>query len=153
AADESTLDRVHELVQRTTQFNTTTRRRSPAELAELLADPAYDCRITSLRDRFGDLGVVGVVIAHREGTRLTFDSVIMSCRAMGFGLELAMIASALEAAGDWETAVGVYAPTDRNGPCAQVFASAGFAAMSPEEWLLTRDAASPVPVPEWLDVR
>jgi FkbH-like protein len=53
------LTRIHELLQRTNQFNTTTQRRTPAELRAALDDPQFSISVCSLGDRFGELGIVG----------------------------------------------------------------------------------------------
>ena len=46
---------------------------------------------------------------------VAFDSVVVSCQAMGFGLEYLMLCGALDAAWPWERAIGRFAPTTRNG--------------------------------------
>jgi predicted enzyme involved in methoxymalonyl-ACP biosynthesis len=56
------LDRLLELVQRTNQFNTTTRRRTTSEIKDLLSAEDKRVYVASLRDRFGALGVVAVAI-------------------------------------------------------------------------------------------
>ena len=86
------LDRVTELIQRTNQFNTTTIRYTRSDLQKFLESPAHAVYVADLADKFGKLGLVGVVIAVREDSGVTFDSFVMSCRAMGFGLEGLMLA-------------------------------------------------------------
>ncbi len=130
------MSRLLELVQRTNQFNTTTRRRSAAELAELLASETHEIFVASLADRFGDLGVVAVVIlAHGAAGDVEIDSFIMSCRAMGFGLEqlaLAEITSRLDA----PRYTARFIPTDRNGPAAGLYPAHGFRETEPGLWTL-----------------
>ena len=149
-ARESDLERLLELVQRTNQFNTTTRRRSRAEVRALLTSADHDVTVSSLRDRFGDLGVVAVVVTdYSQPSVAEIDSFVMSCRAMGFGLEYLLLneltSSKTELA--WR---GRFIPTDRNGPASGMFATAGFgqAADDEELWTLTTDAARPER-PEW----
>ncbi len=96
-ARRTDLDRVHELVARTSQFNTTTQRRSRAELVDFLEAPGRAVYVASLSDKFGELGMVGVVLVIRKETELVFDSVIMSCRAMGFGLETVLLRAVIDA--------------------------------------------------------
>jgi FkbH-like protein len=143
--------RVLELVQRTNQFNTTTRRRSAAEIDELLVNPRFALHAGSLKDRFGDLGIVALAIFDRE--ERSIDSVIMSCRAMGFGLELALMRAVLDAEGDGPT-YARFIPTDRNAPAADLFERAGFhrdgqGRDGAETWILLADAPRPE-VPSWL---
>lgn len=151
AARRDDLPRVHELLARTNQFNTTTRRRSEPELRELLASDRHGIYVASLDDKFGALGLVGVVIVERDGDVAAFDSVVMSCRAMGFGLEYAMLRGALDAEAPWSHAVGRYIPTQRNDPCSELFSSAGFRRRGEQEWELSPGEDWPSP-PEWLSV-
>ncbi len=135
-ASRDDLPRLLELIQRTNQFNTTTRRRSGAEVKALLASPAHDAFVASLGDRFGDLGVVAVVItAHRPEGEVEIDSFIMSCRAMGFGLEqlvLAEVTSRLDAS----LVTAPFIPTERNHPAAGLYRSHGFVEAAPGLWTL-----------------
>lgn len=148
-AAEHHLDRVHELVDRTNQFNTTTIRRSRAELAALIADPDWQVYVGTLADKFGRLGIVGVSIVHRDGDQLIFDSVIMSCRAMGFGFERVLLRGPIDAQTGCRAAIGRYRPTERNRPCAALFSDAGFAASEDGEWRLDLGGALPE-IPDWL---
>src|SRR5206468_2096228 len=81
------LDRVAELIQRTNQFNTTTVRHGKPRLQAFLDDANTAVYVASLADKFGAIGLVGVVIVERRGGDRVFESFVMSCRAMGFGLE------------------------------------------------------------------
>jgi FkbH-like protein len=145
-AASSDLARVLELIERTNQFNTTTRRRTAAQVRELLDSPDWLVYVASLRDRFGDLGVVAVAIFDK--TERVFDSVIMSCRAMGFGVEFAVLRAVLDAAGPGAVR-GLFVPTNRNGPAAEFFAQAQFQAEADGTWVLPPSASGPQ-VPPWL---
>ncbi len=151
SARDADLGRVHELLARTNQFNTTTRRRSEPELRQLLGSDRHGVYVASLEDKFGALGLVGVTIVERIEDRLEFDSVVMSCRAMGFGLEYAMLREALDAEAPWGQAVGRYVATSRNEPCSELFPSAGFRPQGEGQWALSPDDRGPSP-PEWLAV-
>ena len=107
--------------------------------------------VAELADRFGDLGLVGVVITERQRDELLFDSVVMSCRAMGFGLERLLVAGPLSDQTGWVSARGYFIPTSRNEPASSFFSDAGFHECSPGEWQLYASAPVP-PVPEWLTV-
>jgi FkbH-like protein len=89
AITSRTLDRAHQMLQKTNQFNVTTRRHSRADLERLLDDGALGLTIT-VADRFGDQGIVGLAIATRSGPRAEIDSFLLSCRALGRGAELAL---------------------------------------------------------------
>lgn len=111
------LARVAQLTQRTNQFNFTSRRRSEAEIRALL-DSGARCLVTAVRDRFGDYGDVGVVIYTTEGDRCTVDTLLLSCRALGKGVEHRMVAELARRAvlEGISTITFEYRPTDRNEP-------------------------------------
>jgi FkbH-like protein len=146
AAVAADLPRVTELIERTNQFNTTTRRWTPAEVKNLLSHPGKQFHVAQLKDRFGDLGVVAIAVFDTAGR--VFDAVIMSCRAIGFGLELALLRAAMDTAGAGPFR-GLFIPTDRNGPAAQLFAEAGFSHEAGDSWVLPPDATGPL-APPWL---
>jgi FkbH-like protein len=101
-ATTAELARVAQLTQKTNQFNLTTQRLSEAELRAMAADPARAVFSLSVRDRFGALGLVGVLIARLEGDEGRIDNFLMSCRALGRRLELAMAEHCIDAlARDW----------------------------------------------------
>jgi FkbH-like protein len=143
-ADEADLERVLELVQRTNQFNTTTRRYSRSELMAMLESDDHQLVVAGLRDRFGDLGVVGVIIVdYSQRGFAEIDSFVMSCRAMGFGLEYLLL-SELTSARPELVWTGRFIQTDRNGPAAELFGGAGFTRGSDGElWTLAPEAERP----------
>ena len=148
-ADARDMPRLLELIQRTNQFNTTTRRRSAAEIGALLDSDGHELFVASLGDRFGDLGVVAVVIAARlPGGEVEIDSFIMSCRAMGFGLEQYVLAEITErlAAPRY---LAPFIPSARNGPAAGLYPANGFT--EGEQGLWTLDAAERPARPPWFE--
>jgi FkbH-like protein len=150
-AAASDLDRIHELTQRTNQFNTTTIRYTPIELASLVTDPLGRVRIATLKDRFGDFGLVGVVIARRTDRQVQLESVVMSCRAMGFEVERAMIEMLLSAEHEWDEAIGSIRPTERNAPCQDLYHRLGFHRVDDEHWSLPIGKLNH-DLPSWLTV-
>lgn len=88
--EASQLDRVAQLTQRTNQFNFTTRRRSDSEIRQLAA-AGLECRAVTVRDRFGDYGLVGVLIFGSSGNVLQIDTFLLSCRVLGRGVEHQMM--------------------------------------------------------------
>lgn len=124
----ATLQRVTQLVNKTNQFNLTTRRYAEPELGQRAEDPAWWCRWFALEDRFGDHGLVGVVLARQEGARLDVDTWLMSCRVLGRGLERFMCACLLAAAAERgaTTVRGEYIPTAKNELVRELYPSLGF---------------------------
>ena len=85
------LARVAQLTQRTNQFNFTGIRRTEAEIAALLQN-GFECLTVEVSDRFGDYGLVGAMIFSIAAGELTVDSFLLSCRALGRGVEHRMLA-------------------------------------------------------------
>ncbi len=124
----SELTRVTQLVNKTNQFNLTTIRRSESEIAELVADPDSIVLAYAADDRFGEYGIIGVVIVRRDGDAWRLDTVLMSCRVLGRGVETAMLAdtiSLLRASSD-VIVHGRYTATDRNAMVADLLATHEF---------------------------
>ncbi|HEY2006808.1 MAG TPA: HAD-IIIC family phosphatase, partial [Solirubrobacteraceae bacterium] len=111
------LPRVSQLTQRTNQFNCTTIRRSEAEIQRLLSE-GFQCLTVSVSDRFGDYGLVGAVLYETQPDALVVDSFMLSCRALGRGVEHAILQRLGELAEQSGLArVDVrFAPTPKNAP-------------------------------------
>jgi len=126
-AGEADLARVHQLFTKTNQFNLTTRRYSPADIERFLEDDRWDLTIASLRDRFGDLGVIALYLVGREGDCVEIDSFVMSCRALGRDAETALMNRLKERhAGGSARIRASYIPTARNAPAREFLARQGF---------------------------
>jgi len=141
--DKSQMERVHELVSRTNQFNTTTQRYSKSQLQEFVNRDDANVYTATLGDSFGSLGLVAVVIVFYKADFIEVDSFIMSCRAMGFGLENQLIfdlKKEIEASSISSRNIkGLFYPTDRNSPCANLYANNRFVSASENEWVLASD--------------
>jgi FkbH-like protein len=120
--------RVHQLINKTNQFNLTTRRHSEEELRRMMA--ADDTEIVTLRleDRFGDLGLIAIGIVRVDGVTAEVDTLLMSCRVMNRGVEDALLHELGQraAALGGKALVGAYLPTKRNTPVATFFPDRGF---------------------------
>lgn len=139
------LDRIVELINRTNQFNTTAARTSMAEMT----DPNVPRHIIAAqaRDRFGDMGIVGVlVVSGADSPEITH--FVLSCRVFGFRIETAMLQSAL-AYFEKRTLRAKLVTTPVNGPCRDVYAENRFK-FDGEGWVSTN--AAPELVPDWLTI-
>jgi FkbH-like protein len=85
--DSSTLARVAQLVNKTNQFNLTTKRYSEAQIQALAASPDTWVGRFSLKDRFGDHGLIAVVILRFADTDAIIDTWVMSCRVFARQME------------------------------------------------------------------
>jgi FkbH-like protein/FkbM family methyltransferase len=92
-ATEDQLSRVSQLTFRTNQFNFTTIRRSPSEIREFLKREDAGCLAVRVADRFGDYGLVGVVLYEAEAIRLKVDTFLLSCRVLGRAVEHTVLSS------------------------------------------------------------
>src|SRR5437763_13308899 len=119
-ASAVSLSRGSQLTQKTNQSNQTPRRYSEQAVRALAGDPCARVYEARVRDRFGDSGLVGVAIARAAGGAWEVDSLLLSCRVIGRGVETAMLA---RLAGDARAAgakrlTGWFLPTRRNAPAA-----------------------------------
>ena len=89
-ADEADYERLAQLSIRTNQFNTTTLRLTTQEVAEYATTPGMSAHIARVRDRFGDYGLVGAMLAREEEGRYRVDGMFLSCRALGRSVEYRM---------------------------------------------------------------
>lgn len=87
------VERISQLSFRTNQFNTTAVRRSSSQISTLLTGPHGRVLTVGVKDRFGDYGLSGAVFARQEKTDLVIDSLFLSCRVLGRGVEHRMIAA------------------------------------------------------------
>ncbi|MGH9612060.1 MAG: HAD-IIIC family phosphatase, partial [Bryobacteraceae bacterium] len=85
------LPRVAQLTQRTNQMNFTAVRRSDGEIRALI-EQGWECITVDASDRFGDYGLVGVIMLRRRAEVLVIDTFLLSCRALGRGIEHRMMA-------------------------------------------------------------
>lgn len=81
------LDRSVQLSLRTNQFNMNGIRRTAEEVTLRLRQPSSYNRVVEVSDRFGDYGLVGLLLGHEDGNALMLDTFLMSCRVLGRGVE------------------------------------------------------------------
>jgi FkbH-like protein len=136
----ATLERSVQLIHRSNQFNLTTRRHSNADVLRMMEDPAWLTRTVSLRDRFGDHGLISVLLARAEGDALVIDTWLMSCRVLKRGVECFVLNHLVEAAAGLGLGrlVGDYIPTAKNALVRDHYAALGFAQAGGDESGRTR---------------
>jgi FkbH-like protein len=153
------LPRVHQLFTKTNQFNLTTQRYTPSEVERFIASPICELWVVRGRDRFGDLGAIGVVLLRRDGRVVYIDSFLMSCRAMGRGIETAIMNHVkhrlLDEPGHLELR-GRYVPTAKNKPVETFYEDQGFRLLDRREtgeklYVLRRIDTREIPC-EWIEV-
>jgi FkbH-like protein len=138
------LSRIAQLIQRSNQFNLTTRRLSETECRKVMEHPAEHPAFTiNLRDTFGDFGLINVVILAVRGETLEIDTFLMSCRVLQRGVEQLAMNRIFALAGELGLARvrGRYLPTAKNAMVKDFYRQFGFTLASEgedgsAEWLL-----------------
>jgi len=110
------LDRTTQLVNKTNQFNLTTKRMETAEVQSFVKDNKKFIRCIRVLDRFGDYGLVGTIVARIDNNIAYIDNLLMSCRVLGRGIETAFISTVLEELGTMgiEQVFGAFIPSPKN---------------------------------------
>lgn len=131
---ESDLARATELTFRTNQFNLTGRRVNEAEFRTLLLQEDVSCFGVRVRDRFGDYGLVGLVLAEPAGDNLRVPVMLLSCRSLGRGVEYRMVAwlGRLARERGARQVVLDCVPTERNNPAREFLHKLGEVQTAPD---------------------
>ncbi len=125
--DAGTFARVHQLCQKTNQYNLTTIRYTEDELRRMMDDPAIAIRWYRLEDRYGKLGIVGVGVVKSEQDGAVIETFLMSCRVMNRGVEDAMLADLMSQLAPYVgTVQAEYRPTAKNAMVRDFFPRRGF---------------------------
>jgi len=129
AFDELNLPRIVQLINKTNQFNLTTRRATAADAVNWMRDGNCYTQAMRLRDRFGDSGITGILVALHEGDVVRIDNWLMSCRVLGRRIENAMLASVMDFANHVgaRAIAGEYVPTAKNEQVKDLYDRLGFA--------------------------
>jgi FkbH-like protein len=128
--DETGRSRIEQLINKSNQFNLTTRRYTHADLALMETAPDYFTMQVRLADALGDNGMISVVICRAAAEdQWEIDTWLMSCRVLGRGVEQMVLRELLEhaAARGIRQLIGVYRPTGRNKLVEQHYSKLGFA--------------------------
>ncbi|MFV0413267.1 MAG: HAD-IIIC family phosphatase [Oscillospiraceae bacterium] len=122
------VERVTQLINKTNQFNFTTRRYTAAETTACMQSPAYITLAGRLVDKFGDNGLTAAIIGHINGTNLDIDLWIMSCRVFKRHFEYAMFDELVRlcAGQGVKTITGRWLPTAKNLLIKDFYATIGF---------------------------
>jgi len=126
------VPRIAQLINKSNQFNLTTRRRTEGEVAALVDDPARPAFSVRLADRFGDHGLIAVVITEHRGETLEVDTWLMSCRVLKRQVEDLVLNEIVRLARkrDCQRIIGRYVPSPKNQMVSTLFPDLGFAPAS-----------------------
>ena len=145
--------RITQLINKSNQFNLTTRRYTESEVLAFEEASSGLTLQVRLIDRFGDNGMISVVVCRADGADWLIDTWLMSCRVLNRSLEQTMlnhlVSRAREAGA--RALIGEYLRTDRNGMVKDHYARLGFTPLEVEDhrslWRLEIDSFVPVGTP------
>ena len=156
-ASNETLVRVAQLTQKTNQFNLTTRRYSEQQIAELVTSVDWRVYTASVTDRFGDNGLVSVIITRDSDEVCDIDTFLMSCRVVGRTVETAILSFLAQSAlsRGMKRLQGWYIPTKKNELVKDFYRVHHFE-MQPEHngrslWSIDLEKTS-IACPEWISL-
>ena len=129
------LDRITQLINKTNQFNLTTKRVNFGEIEKISADPSFITLYATLDDKFGSNGIVSVLIGETIGKELHIRIWVMSCRVLKRDLEMAILDRLIEEArsAGIEKLIGYYFPTAKNDIVSELYKLLGFSKVSEDE--------------------
>lgn len=132
------MSRIAQLTNKSNQFNLTTKRYSQSEIEEVAEDPKHITLYGKLGDKFGDNGVVSIVIGRIDGDNndeLHMELWLMSCRVLKRDMEYAMMDELVEKAqaAGIKKIIGYYYPTAKNAMVKDFYALQGFEKISEDE--------------------
>ena len=129
------MARIAQLTNKSNQFNLTTRRYSQADIENMAQDESCITLYGKLEDKFGDNGVVSVVIGKQKEKELHIDLWLMSCRVLKRDMEFAMMDELVSACkkADITEIKGYYYPTAKNKMVEKFYELQGFALESTDE--------------------
>ncbi len=135
AFNSTYMERIAQLTNKTNQFNLTTRRYTLAEIESTVTDGNHIGLYGKLTDRFGDNGLISVVLGHQTADTLHMDLWLMSCRVLKRDMEVAMLDGLVARAKDRgiRTILGYYIPTPKNGMVQDHYEKLGFTLVTTEE--------------------
>lgn len=150
--NEAEVARVSQLTLRTNQFNLTTVRLQPADVLGLLGSPDVEVLAVRSADRFGDNGLVGVLVLRRRAAAVHLENFLLSCRVFSRGIEHACLAAVLRHArssGAGSVAAS-YRRSEKNAMVRDLYPRYGFTPVSDDGTTATfrHDLAALVTVPE-----
>ena len=128
-ASEFTIPRISQLTLKTNQFNLTTKRYQESDIKKFSQDTNYIVGCAQVEDKFGDNGITGAFIVHKESHKeWMLDTFLLSCRVMGREVEKGILGHIINKAKESrvERLKARFAPTAKNKPIEDFLPSCGF---------------------------
>ena len=140
--DKFTIPRVAQLSQRSNQFNLRTIRYTEEDIDRIAKSDEYFTFSFTLSDKFGDNGLISVVILKKQDNKTLFiDTWFMSCRVLKRGMEMYVLNTIVDLAKEngYKILIGEYIPTDRNEIVENHYKDLGFYSAGNNLWTLDVD--------------
>jgi FkbH-like protein len=153
-ADKSNMQRTVQLMNKTNQMNLTTRRLTEQELESWIADKNNILKVFRVADKFGDLGLTGIIGYSVNNNTCTIVDFILSCRIIGRKIEETMLYKAVSDARK-KGAVNTkakYIQTAKNKPCLEFWLKSGFEKSSNETEFIWNNEKQYLP-PESVEIK
>jgi FkbH-like protein len=141
--------RVAQLINKTNQFNLTTKRYTEEQVRACMSSGRWWLRSFRLRDRFADHGLIGVLLVEKTDESWRVDTWLLSCRVIGRGVEKFMFNTLLEAAlaGGAPALAAEYLPSPKNTPVKKLLPDLGFRPSAAGIYFLDPRSAAPADCP------
>lgn len=123
------IERVFQLINKTNQFNLTTKRYTYADLMSIINDPYSNIYVVCNSDKYGDNGLVSVIILKSSHNEMKIDTFLMSCRVMGRKIENVII-NEIAGNSNGKKLIGEFIPTAKNTPVKDLYEELGFSLIS-----------------------
>lgn len=139
------VERIAQLMNRSNQFNLTTKRYSVSDCKEMITNQDYHTISISLKDKFGDYGLISTIILKMQNEEMHIDQWLMSCRVLSRGVEQIAMNYIIDLAHSRKVKkiVGTYIPTSKNGMVKSFYQQFNFTMTAQNsdttQWELTQD--------------
>ena len=129
------FSRIAQLTNKSNQFNLTTKRFTQAQIEQIAGNPGYITLYGRLSDKFGDNGVVSLIVGRIEGKEVHVELWLMSCRVLKRNMEFAMMDTLVERCQKKgiQRIIGYYYPTAKNAMVKDFYGLQGFTKIKEEE--------------------
>lgn len=143
--DSFNIPRISQLTQRSNQFNLRTIRYTEGEIEEIAKSDKYLTLYFTLKDKFGDHGLISVVILEKQEKNLFVNTWLMSCRVLKRTVEEFIINKIVETAKEngFEKVIGEYIPTAKNAMVKEIYGKMGFKKISENHFEVCSATFSP----------
>ncbi len=143
--DSFHFPRIAQLTQRSNQFNLRTVRYTEQEITDIAADDRFITLYFTLKDKFGDHGLISAVIMEKQADRLFVNTWLMSCRVLKRGMEEFIVNKMVSAAREagYETVEGEYLKTAKNAMVSRIYEKLGFQALSDTQFIANTNTFVP----------